>query len=61
MTFSDLMKVMYHLQKVAVVIGEDVIVGEAEALDNYLSDEVCNEQVKEINIEGDVAKVWLEE
>ena len=61
MTFSELMKATYHMQTVMLVLGEgESITGNAEAMDGYLTNEVTNANVAEINIENNVMKVWLE-
>ena len=61
MTFSELMQATYHMQTVMLVLGEDyTITGNAEAMDGYLTNEVTNANVAEINIEDSVMKVWLE-
>ena len=61
MTFSELMQATYRMQTVMLVLGEDMsITGNAEAMDGYLTNEVTNANVAEINIEDSVMKVWLE-
>ena len=61
MTFSELMQATYHMQTVMLVIGEgESITGNAESMDGYLTNEVTNANVAEINIEDSVMKVWLE-
>ena len=61
MTFAELMKVMYHAQTVTLMLGEDTITGNADALDNYICVEVAEAEVVEVNVEGDVRKVWVKE
>lgn len=61
MTFSELMQATYHMQTVMLVLGDGKsITGNAEAMDGYLTDEVTNANVAEINIADNVMKVWLE-
>lgn len=59
MTLTELMKVAYHDQTVMLIIGEDSITGNAEALDNYICTEVAEADVVEINVVDSVMKVWV--
>lgn len=62
MTFTELMRVTYRAQSVMLMLGEnDVITGNAEALDNYICEEIASCDVKEINVENNVMKVWVDE
>ena len=61
MTFSELMQATYHMQTVMLVLGDgESITGNAEVMDGYLTNEVTNANVAEINIEDSIMKVWLE-
>lgn len=59
MTFTELMKVASHDQTVMLIIGEDSITGNAEALDNYICTEVAEADVVENNVVDSVMKVWV--
>ena len=62
MTFTELMQVTYCLQPVVLMLGEnDTITGNAAALDNYICEEIASTDVKEISVENNVMKVWVDE
>lgn len=62
MTFTELMQATYRQQTVMLMLGDDdTITGNAEALDNYITIEIAEAKVKEINVENNTMKVWVEE
>lgn len=59
MTLTELLQKTFVLQPVHVHIDEEVIVGCAEALDNYLCTEIVESEVEEIKTEENAMKVWV--
>lgn len=63
MTFTHLMQITTHDQQVKlhIVESDDVIAGMADALDNYVCQELAEAEVVEINAEKGVLNVWVKE
>lgn len=63
MTFTQLMQIVTHDQQVRlrIVKADDVIVGMADTLDNYICVELAEAEVLEINAEEGVLNVWVKE
>lgn len=60
MKFADLMNVVDELQFVKVIIGEDVIIGEACALAKHIANEVTEANVSCIAVVNGELKVWVD-
>ena len=52
MTFEELMKATWIRQPVIVVIDDDRITGDADALLNYICEEVAQANVDEVRVEN---------
>lgn len=52
MTFEELMKVTWIRQPVTVVLDDDRITGNADALLNYICEEVAQADVDEVRVEN---------
>lgn len=52
MTFEELMKVSWMRQKVTVILDDDRITGAADALLNYICEEVAQADVDEVRVEN---------